>query len=204
MVSNTTARAVLDARHAAVDVMFYEIDKRTAAIEAVEAQRRRIHDRESELFKTLPVASRDAHRVWAYRHQVLSAAGRANSTLDRSFQLACEPLSDYDDVVRAATLATDEVLARERAVTIENIPGYQPDGDWICDKCGYPFDESATCFTCDACGEADPSSRATRRNNVKFVASESRYGGAAAAERLAESHRRRLEVLRWLTATHTD
>lgn len=200
----TVARLVLDAKHAEADLPFFEIDKRTAALDAVRAQRQRVRDREGELLETLPEAGdRDAHRVWAVRHQVLSEAARWNSPLERAFQVACTPLVDYDDVVLAATRLADRALERERQVTLEDIPGYRPDGSWTCDKCGYPFEDSATCFTCDACGEADPSLRASRQRLTELAASDAKRGGRDAANRLIESRHRKLESLRWAVAGQT-
>jgi hypothetical protein len=88
----TTAQAALDAKHANADVPLYEIDKRTAAIEAVQDQRQRIREREHGVLDALPkVRDSDAHRVCVHRYHVLSEVAGSNGPLDRAFKLACTP-----------------------------------------------------------------------------------------------------------------
>jgi hypothetical protein len=192
----TTARAASDAKRAEVDVPVYEIDKRWAALGALDAERQRLHDHITELISDAGAPKEGdhvAHRVWAYRFHILREAAAA---IERVAGLVRGPLVDYDDVIRAATRVVDDVLERERQVTLETIPGYRPDGSWTCDKCGYPFDDSAG-FTCDACHEADPKARDAWQRLFEEIASNDRLGGQAAADRLAAARDSRLERLRW-------
>lgn len=192
----TTGRAASDARRAETDVPIYSVNKRNAALEAIKAQQQRLSDRERELIKALPKRRknrrpstlRGEHRVWVHRNQVLHDA---RDVLHRAWEMAVHERRDYDDIVRAAVTIADEALDREPHVTLDKIPGYRPDGMWDCDKCGYPFEDSGSAFTCEACVAADPQARKFDRDTIEE--------GGPLAEHFAERRRTSRANLRWVT-----
>ena len=174
----------------------YSVNKRNAALEAIKAQQQRLSDRERELIKALPKRRknrrpstlRGEHRVWVHRNEVL------HDTRDVLTERGKWPLHerrDYDDIVRAAVTIADEALDRESRVTIDEIPGYRPDGMWDCDKCGYPFEDSGSAFTCEACVAADPQARKFDRDTIEE--------GGPLADHFAERRRTSRANLRWVT-----
>jgi hypothetical protein len=90
--------------------------------------------------------------------------GKAMIRLHRPFEIACRPLPDYDDIVRAATKIAGGALAYDRQVQLSDILGYLPDGRWECEDCGYPLPDSEAVRTAAPCSRVVHALTRTRRS----------------------------------------
>jgi hypothetical protein len=187
----TTAGDVWDAKKADQPVPIYEIDARTAALDAILAEGKRLRDPEWELMMSLFGKSLVERRKIHYHLHILRQASRE---LDRPFRVACQPLADYSSVTGATSSIINRALAAAEAdVRIEDVPGYLPNGRWECQSCGYPYPDSdvsegGTDAECGACHTGNPRARQTWSEALEKMRSDGKHDRAREVEEQWERH----------------